>query len=387
MTSRRSQVRALSRPLYTMKKIFIIFAVWFVVINIFALIALNRFTLTQDTAYDWIKYSELSQEQTWNPIPLHAKWDSFWYLDIVENGYSFKETGPGNLSNIVFFPLYPLLLKIISFFLGGNIVLAGWALSSTFLLLALFYLFKLVKEFHPQIDPYLPNIFLLIFPSAFFLNTVYTESLFLFLSLAAFYYTRKQNLLLGGLFGFLASLTRITGILLLLPLTWEYLQKRNFHLRELFRPSFLPLLLTPLGTLLFFLFHYIRFGDFFLFFRVQYWWGRTFTFNQDHFLFLTNSSIANFTLDILFVITALFVTFLVFKKIRVSYGLYMLAIIGVALSTGTLMSIGRYMLVLFPIYILAASIRNKYIQQSWLLISILLLALYTILFVNNYWAG
>ena len=370
-----------------MKKVFIIFIVWFVVVNIFALIALNRFTLTQDTAYDWIKYSELSQEQTWNPIPLHAKWDSFWYLDIVENGYSFKGTGPGNLSNIVFFPLYPLLLKIISFFLGGNIVLAGWALSSTFLLLALFYLFKLVKEFHPQIDPYLPNIFLLIFPSAFFLNTVYTESLFLFLSLAAFYYTRKQNLLLGGLFGFLASFTRITGILLLLPLTWEYLQKRNFHLRELFRPSFLPLLLTPLGTLLFFLFHYIRFGDFFLFFRVQYWWGRTFTFNQDHFLFLTNSSIANFTLDILFVITALFVTFLVFKKIRVSYGLYMLAIIGVALSTGTLMSIGRYMLVLFPIYILAASIRNKYIQQSWLLISILLLALYTILFVNNYWAG
>ena len=65
----------------------------------------------------------------------------------------------------------------------------------------------------------------------------------------------------------------------------------------------------------------------------------------------------------------------------------MLATIAVALSTGTFMSIGRYILVLFPIYILLASTKNQYLQQTWIFISTLLLAIYTILFVNNYWAG
>ena len=65
----------------------------------------------------------------------------------------------------------------------------------------------------------------------------------------------------------------------------------------------------------------------------------------------------------------------------------MAATIAIALSTGTFMSIGRYILTLFPIYILLASIKNESIKQVWSFISILLLAMYTILFVNNYWAG
>jgi Gpi18-like mannosyltransferase len=69
----------------------------------------------------------------------------------------------------------------------------------------------LVKEFHPEIDPYLPIIFLLIFPTAFFLNAVYTESLFLFLSLATFYYALKKNFFSAGIFGFFASLTRLAS--------------------------------------------------------------------------------------------------------------------------------------------------------------------------------
>jgi len=78
---------------------------------------------------------------------------------------------------------------------------------------------------------------------------------------------------------------------------------------------------------------------------------------------------------------------LVFKKLRVSYGLYMVATVAIALSSGTFMSIGRYILTLFPIYILLASTKNQTARQAWAFISILFLAMYTILFVNNYWAG
>jgi len=368
-----------------MKKVIIIFFLWLVIINIFALFSLNRFNLKGDTAYTWIDPSKFYQEQTWNPVSLHAKWDSFWYLDIAQNGYSFK--GIEKLSNIVFFPLYPFLIKITSFFIAGDLILAGWILSCIFLLLALLYLFKLVKEFHPEINPYLPIVFLLIFPTAFFLNAVYTESLFLFLSLATFYHGLKKKFLWAGVLGLFASLTRITGVLLFIPLLWEYLKSYNFNLTRSLNTKLLSIFLIPAGTLSFFLYHHLKFNDFLLFFKIESWWGRIFKLNKDHFLMFSNPAIVNFCLDIFFVILALTILYFVFKKLRTSYGLYMLATLAVVLSTGTLMSVGRYILVLFPIYILLSLIKNQYLQQAWIFISTLLLAMYTILFVNNYWGG
>ncbi|KPJ72557.1 hypothetical protein AMJ48_03110 [Parcubacteria bacterium DG_74_1] len=368
-----------------MKNIIIIFFLWLLIINIFALFSLNRFNLEVDTAYNWID-SELRQEQHWNLTPLHARWDSFWYLDIARGGYSL-EYNPWGLYNIVFFPLYPFLIKIVSFLTIGNFVLSGWLLSIVFLFLALVYLFKLTKEFHPEVDPCLPIVFLLIFPTAFFLNAIYTESLFLFLSLATFYYGLKKNFIYSGIFGLFASLTRVTGILLFIPITWEYLKTNNFKIKSVFNVKFLPTLLIPLGTFCFFLYHYFKFGNLLLFFEVQKSWGRAFTIERGHFDFFSNPAIVNFCLDGFFVIFALAMAYFVFKKLRISYGLYMLITIIIALSTGTLMSIGRYILDLFPMYILLASIKNQYLKQAWVFASILFLAMYVILFVNNYWAG
>jgi len=369
-----------------MKKLVIIFLLWVLIINVFALFALNRFNLKADTAYNWISPESFHQEQSWNLISLHARWDSSWYLDIAQNGYSMKENQWG-LYNIVFFPLFPFLIKLTAFLTAGNFVLAGWFLNIVFLFLALFYLFKLVKEFHPEINPYLPVLLLLIFPTAFFLNAIYTESLFLFLSLAAFYYALKKKFLYAGIFGFFASITRVTGILLFIPLAWEYLKENCFKIKSFLSLKILPIFLIPLGTLGFFSYHYLKFGNFFLFFEVEKNWGRAFTLQKGHFDFFSNPSVVNFCFDALFIVFILTVIILVFKKLRVSYGLYMVATVVIALSSGTFMSIGRYILTLFPIYILLASIKNQTVKQTWIFISILFLAMYTILFVNNYWAG
>jgi Gpi18-like mannosyltransferase len=369
-----------------MKKIIIIFLLWVLIINIFSLLGLNRFNLEGDTAYNWIDSKQFYQDQKWDLVSLHARWDSFWYLDIAENSYSLKYNHWG-LYNIVFFPFYPFLIRIVSLLVGGNFILAGWILSLFFLFLSLLFLFKLLKEFHPEIDPYSPLFFLLIFPTAFFLNAVYTESIFLFFSLATFYYGFKKKMLYAGFFGLLASLTRVTGALLFIPIIWEYLKDHNFKLKSIFSSKALPIFLIPLGTFSFFLYHYFKFRNFFLFFEVEKSWGRAFVLQRGHFSFFSNPSIVNFCLDVLFVIFAFTATYFVFRKLRTSYGLYMLATLIIALSTGTLMSIGRYILVLFPTYILAASIKNQYLQKVWVFSSILLLALYTILFVNNYWAG
>ena len=221
------------------KKILILFILWVVIVNFFAVLALNRFNLAGDTAYTWADPNQFSQNQQWDPVFLHARWDSFWYLDIAQNGYIFK--GPEKLSNIVFFPLYPLLIRATSFFVGGNFIFAGWILSVIFLFLALLYFSKLVREFHSEVNPQMPLALLLIFPTAFFLNSIYTESLFLFLSIASFYYAFKKNFVLAGIFGFFASLTRITGILLFIPLIWEYF--KNFGFRRPFNKKLLSIFL------------------------------------------------------------------------------------------------------------------------------------------------
>jgi hypothetical protein len=159
-----------------MKNVLLLVLGWFIIINIFAVIANNRVTLLPDTAYRWINPQYTFQQQGWDPTALHSRWDSYFYLDIARNGYSYKS---GQLSNIVFFPLYPFLMAIGALFLNNNFVLAGWIVSSVFTFLSAVYLYKLVKDFHKDADPLLAVFLFLIFPTAFFLNSVYTESTFI----------------------------------------------------------------------------------------------------------------------------------------------------------------------------------------------------------------
>lgn len=176
-------------------------------------------------------------------------------------------------------------------------------------------------------------------------------------------------------------------MLIFIPLLWEHFRSNDFNFARSLNTKILPIFLIPLGTLGFFIYHRIKFGDFFLFFKVESWWGRAFSLNTDHFFLFSGPAVVNLLLDVFFVVIALAAIYFVFKKLRTSYGLYMLTTMAVVLCTGTLMSMSRYILVLFPLYILLASIKNQYIRQAWVFVSILLLAMYTILFVNNYWAG
>src|SRR3989339_871 len=91
-----------------MKRFITIVAAWACLINIFGLLALNRLNLSGDSAYTWMDSSRV-MEKTWDVVLLHARWDSEWYLDIIRSGYVYR--GPGQLSNMVFFPLYPALVK------------------------------------------------------------------------------------------------------------------------------------------------------------------------------------------------------------------------------------------------------------------------------------
>ncbi|MFZ2226169.1 MAG: hypothetical protein WAZ78_02545 [Candidatus Moraniibacteriota bacterium] len=370
-----------------MKKIVLLVLTWLIVVNIFGFVVLNRFNLSPDTAYTWITPEKFPVPIGSGLVDMHNRWDSYWYLDIVHNGYYLKTDN--TLSNVVFFPLYPALIKTAGTVLGGNFVLAGWLLSMAFLFLACVYFGKLLREFHPKVDPQLPIILMLIFPTAFFFNVIYTESLFLFLTIATFYYAFRQKFYLAGLFAFLGALAHSNGVFLALPILWEVVRISGW--KNVLAPKvfvkLIPAFFAPIGSFAFITYDYLKFDDPFLFFKIQSNWGRAFSINWEHFSFFSNPSIANMGIDITLAIFIIGATIMVGRKISVLYALFMSATLFAAFSSGTLMSVGRYSLVMFPLFILLASIKNETFRLGWIFISTLFLALDIMLFVNNYWAG
>ncbi len=365
-----------------MRKVLGIYIVWFIIINLFAFYALNRFNLGADSAYTWINPQEFYQEKNLDLINLRVHWDSFWYIRIATLGYEYR---PGEMSSIAFFPLYPSLIWVMSQLPLVTPALAGWVISTIALGIGLVFLYKLVKKFHPEIDPLTPITLLLVFPTAFLLNSVYTESLFLSLSIIFFYFLLSKRFFLAAIFLSLACLSRLNGLFLFVPFIFEYF--RAYGVKRMFNMNILALPLSLFGILGFTIYQKLNFHEPLAFLKSQMEWGRSFALNSEHFNLMTPSSYANFSTDVLFFITCIVTGILLIKFIRASYGLYVLTTALVAISTGTLMSFSRFTLILFPIFILIASLKNKEVKFGWSLVSTLLLAVFTILFVNNYWAG
>ena len=359
-------------------------AAWLIIINIFALLALNRLNVAPDTALEWMSPSIYKPEQSWNIINLHNRWDAYWFLDIAQNGYYLR--GERDLANVVYFPLYPLLMLAVKPLAGGNLVLAGWIVSSVFLALSVLVLTRLTQEFHPDIDdPLLPVAFLLVYPTAFYLNAVYSESLFLFLSLAMVFCALRRNFLLAGVWAALASATRIAGLFLFILLITEFIQAYGW--RALLTRRAWPLALAPAGAIAFFVYHWIAFGDFFLYLKIEKNFGRGFKPDSAFFDIRNNPDLVHTVLEIGYTVIAIILGLIALMRFRLSYGLYMLVSLGIALSTGTTLGIQRYYMVMFPVYFIGASIRSTVGRFAWLFGSALLLALNAIRFVNHYWAG
>ena len=149
---------------------------------------------------------------------------------------------------MAFFPVYPILISFFSkpnpYDLLTSLVnstLWGLIISNVAFVLALIYLWELVREDFSQKIAYLTIILLLIFPTSFYFGAVYNESLFLLLSVLSFYSARRGNWFTAGVFGLVASATRVFGILLFPALLIEaYQQKVSFS-------KILWICLIPLG--------------------------------------------------------------------------------------------------------------------------------------------
>jgi len=366
-----------------LKSVFRSFAVSRVLVFAFAVLGYFLFTSVHEGVS-----APVSEGACWY-LSIWYQWDANWYMSIVTDGYQWIS---GDQSNVAFFPLYPLTVKAAGWLLGGRYLRAGLLLSNAYLLLGMVFFHRLVKNDYGE-DMARRAVWLLaIFPTSVFFSALYTESLFLLTSVACFYYARQGRWAMAGAWGALASLTRVTGLLLLLPLAWEYLAQRGFSLKKL-SPAALWLMLVPVGTGLFMLYLYVDFDRPLAFAETQAsGWGHEFVpvwSSVTHDIsFLTGQSEIWVVYEL--AATALLIALIVLsvKKLPGSYTLYMVLSLLMPLVGGTTKSMSRYLLVLFPVFILLAMLTGR--RRVFLAVSaasIALLAISTVAFATGRWVA
>jgi hypothetical protein len=142
-------------------------------------------------------------------IDVWARWDSGWYLHIAQHGY----TDPSRTT--AFFPLYPLLVRGVGWLFLGHYVLAGFLISAAASVAAFVLLWRLARELTAGEVANRSVLYLALFPTTLFLVAVYSESLYLALSVTAFLLARRSRWGWAGLTVGLATLARVSGVVLL----------------------------------------------------------------------------------------------------------------------------------------------------------------------------
>ncbi len=237
---------------------------------ILALYALSRIGLL---LVGWIAGARLTTQLPARPWPevesslgrIWTRWDAQWYLHIAHYGYAGH--------SFAFFPLYPLLIRILTPLSGGQGYLAGILVSNLAFLVALFYLRRLAAERLGPAGAMRALAYLVLFPTAFFFSAVYTESVFLAASVLCFYAARQRRFWLAGLWGAAAAGTRDLGVLLALPLAWEYLAAREWRWRRI-RWDFLSAGLVGAGLGAYMLYQYLLTGNPLRFMLAERYWNR-----------------------------------------------------------------------------------------------------------------
>ena len=337
------------------------------------------------------------------------RFDTQRYVRIAREGYVAPDDSH-------YPPLYPLLIRAGSEPFGGG-ARARMLAALTVATLASFGLFFLlhglaVREIGRK-QALFAVLSLALFPTGFFLFAGYSESLFLFLALASFASARAGRFGSAGMLGGLASMTRLTGWCLALPLAWEAYVRwrpagpadpregRRFDDRALLRAlafSAIPVLATA-GFLVYR--RSLGFPPLDETFRM--YWARTPGVpGQDlvtaaRALFFGGPARAEqlqlLWVDFASVVAMLAATPLVFRRLGMSHGLYMAAILFFLLlatsSVLPLYSVARYVLPLFPAFLLLSLLTaNRRLLRGGLLIcSFCLWLLFSALFFSRNWVG
>jgi hypothetical protein len=297
-------------------------------------------------------------------VNLLARWDTFFYYTIATEGYSWDATVFRHY-NVVFFPLYPLLMRWGGVALGGHPLLAGLIISLAAFAGALVLLYRLARL--ELGDDYAWRVILLIstFPYALYFSAVYTESLFLFLSVATFYALRRGRLGWATVCGLAVGLTRPNGFWLALPLALIAFRAATSDSADgsARRPARLPVALLvacvpAVGVTLFSGYLQWRFGDALAWIHGQAAWGVPLMLRRgapDPIKLAGEQAIKPIEViawigNIASFVVAAYAIRPISKRLGPAYGAWIAVNIFPPVVAHLFMSLGRFTSVLFPIF-------------------------------------
>ncbi len=318
-----------------------------------------------------------------------SRWDASHYLYLAEHWY----TNIGDAANfIVFFPLYPLILKAFLFFFH-NVAIDGIIVSIALYMVGSYYFYKLVALDYPEKIARWATIALAIFPTSYFFNAPYTESLFLLVFSVAMYTARKENWILSGIFAGLGVVTRPSGILLLPAILVEWFLGKNKKWKSL------PIMVLPslVAGLSYLYLNKIIYGNPFEFRSIlaSHWQKHLIspiTSIMDSWRIAFSGGLTNFVLMVgwaeAITITLSWILIpIAFMKLRKSWAVFYFLSVLLFSSTSFILSTPRYLLSIPPVFVLIALAEKNYLFRIiWRFTSIALLICLSIIFARGQWA-
>lgn len=354
---------AVSRALILFIILRLFFSGWAIIINLISPVP----TTPDETIRPYLGEPQFSEGMAGLLLGPWQRFDTQHYLRIARQGYADE-------ADSVFPPLYPWLVHGVSLFGGGSPTarMAAALLISNLATLGLFIVLHqfVTAEFGSE-SATRTLIYLALFPTGFFLFSAYTESLFILLAVASFWAGRNGRFWLAGSLGFLASLTRLTGWVLVIPLLYEE-RKRQWAAggkssESLFtlRASLFAIMLPGIALVVFMVYRWwvglpplqVIYG--------QYWYQATSWPGRDIVTAINtvccggtarSNELIQLSLDLACTLLLLVTTFAAFRRLGTSYGLYsLMLLLFMLLPTSVvkpLYSFSRYTLAFFPTFIL-----------------------------------
>jgi hypothetical protein len=302
-------------------------------------------------------------------LSLWQRFDVNWYLKIAARGYD------GSDGSTVYFPVYPLLIRSLSFVLPP--MFAATLISNLALLGVLVLLYRLVSCFTDVSIARRALIYFLLFPTSFFLTAAYTESLFLLFVLGSMYAASRRRWGWALTWGAFAALTRLQGVLLVIPLAYMlWRDSASMSLKKVTLRA-LPFALIPLSTL-----GFLGFSSLSLLNTYQGTLHARFVFPWENIwatVSVLTSGMGSIVdaLNLIVTLGLLGMMFPVWKKLPLEYTLLSLLMLLAPMlrmtTTQPLVSMTRYALAVFPVFIVLAMWgKNPWVNRLVLYSSVLL---------------
>lgn len=304
-----------------------------------------------------------------------VRWDAGWYWTIVDRGYYFDPNEP---SNVAFFPLVPSVSWALATPLRLAVApdrafyLAGIALSHAAFYAALVAIWRIARAHFDDPTAAFAVWLVALYPFSLFFSTPYTEASYLALSAWSFWFAHRGRWLPACALASLAAVCRTVGFLIAVGLFAEYVSRccrdRRFAARDALWFAITPALVVALM-----IWFWVRFDSPTVFVDTQRHWGRD---AGIHHLALALEAMASAPGDLRLLFgwylvslgAAVSLGFVAWRRLGPGYAVATIASAVPVIATG-ISSSGRYVSVLFPVFLVAASLA----RPRWLRAGILVL--------------